>query len=199
MNLGLLRFIDAACQAYSHVTRIILNRASAGGYSRKLTRPAQPTSNSRGLTLHSLPPSNTITLIPLLYSLRLYYPRQRQVAILPLIALSRACRQSHSSFEPLRTIMADDSLAATTAQDTHDSFTGEEGGADAHADAPEVQIEQGTLCSSAFTLLYILCDLLCFDPPSMPVTPLLVSLWIQPPWIHRPPISLLVRTLNFRV
>lgn len=40
--------------------------------------------------------------------------------------------------------MADDSLAATTAQDTHDNFTGEEGGADAHADAPEVQIEQDT-------------------------------------------------------
>lgn len=30
MNLGLLRFIDAACQAYSHVTRIILNRARLG-------------------------------------------------------------------------------------------------------------------------------------------------------------------------
>lgn len=45
--------------------------------------------------------------------------------------------------------MADDSLAATTAQDTHDSFTGEEGGADAHADAPEVQIEQGTFRSAS--------------------------------------------------
>lgn len=30
MNLGLLRFINAACQAYSHVTLIILNRARLG-------------------------------------------------------------------------------------------------------------------------------------------------------------------------
>ena len=45
--------------------------------------------------------------------------------------------------------MADDSLAATTAQDTHDSLTVEEGGADAHADAPEAQIEQGTLRSAS--------------------------------------------------
>jgi len=49
--------------------------------------------------------------------------------------------------------MADDSLAATTAQGTHDNFTGEEGGADAHADAPEVQIEQGTLRSTLHSAL----------------------------------------------
>ena len=45
-----------------------------------------------------------------------------------------------------------------------------------------------------FALLYILCDLLCLDPPSMPIIPMLVPLWIQ-----RPPMPLLVRTLNFRV
>ncbi|OCL04383.1 SWIRM-domain-containing protein, partial [Glonium stellatum] len=40
--------------------------------------------------------------------------------------------------------MADDSLAATTAQDAHNNFIGEEGGADAHGDAHEVQTEQDT-------------------------------------------------------